>query len=350
MRAVIDRFGLDVPQGLPDYVEQGPDDARDESVPPRADIRAAFIRAHRRVEPAREAAGQLSGEGGGPRELEAKIPESGPGAETAPSGAAVLSTPMVVKVDAPAVQSNRRQTICLCMIVKNEAEVIERCLESVRPILDYWVIADTGSTDGTQEIITRYLRDIPGELHSRPWVDFAHNRSEALALARSHCDYSLIIDADDKLEFTPGFRMPSLGADSYTIEVRNKEIQHWRPHLVRNSLNWRYEGVIHEFLSCYPENTDRRSLPEERNQKRLNGLTLVIGEDGSRRKQSTSERYSRDAQIIEGALRTETDPLLISRYTFYLAQSYLNSGDRDRALENYQKRATLGFLGPGKYS
>ena len=42
------------------------------------------------------------------------------------------------------------QTICLNMIVRNEAPVIRRCLDSVMPIIDSWVIVDTGSTDGTQ--------------------------------------------------------------------------------------------------------------------------------------------------------------------------------------------------------
>ena len=62
---------------------------------------------------------------------------------------------------------------------------------------------DTGSDDGTQNIVREFFHDIPGELHERPWVDFAHNRSQALALARSHGDYSLIIDADDVLELPP---------------------------------------------------------------------------------------------------------------------------------------------------
>src|SRR5262249_20780231 len=117
---------------------------------------------------------------------------------------------------------DRCQTICLSMIVKDEAPVILRCLESVRPIIDYWIIVDTGSADGTQELVQKYLQDVPGELHQRQWVDFAHNRNEALALAKDHADYTLIIDADDVLELAPGFELPHLDADSYTVEINNR--------------------------------------------------------------------------------------------------------------------------------
>src|SRR5215472_9696406 len=97
------------------------------------------------------------------------------------------------------------QILCLNMIVENEAAVIARCLASVRPIIDYWVIVDTGSTDGTQDAIRTLMADRPGELYERPWRDFAHNRSEALALAQPHGEYVLWIDADDVLELKPDF-------------------------------------------------------------------------------------------------------------------------------------------------
>src|ERR1700690_3071737 len=111
------------------------------------------------------------------------------------------------------------QNICLNMIVKNEAPVIRRCLDSVRPLIGYWVIVDTGSTDGTQDIIREHLRNLPGELHERPWRDFAHNRSEALALAHGKSDYTLIIDADDTLVIPSNGALPALTADSYTAEI-----------------------------------------------------------------------------------------------------------------------------------
>src|SRR4051794_3114791 len=65
------------------------------------------------------------------------------------------------------------QTVCLSMIVKNEAHVIRRCLDSVRSLIDYWIIVDTGSTDGTQDVIRAAMADRPGRLVERPWVDFA---------------------------------------------------------------------------------------------------------------------------------------------------------------------------------
>ena len=203
------------------------------------------------------------------------------------------------------------QIICLNMIVKNEASVIRRCLDSVRPIINRWVIVDTGSTDGTQDIIREHLRDLPGELHERPWRNFAHNRSEALELARGQCDYALIIDADDTLEIEPGTVLPHLTADSYMMEIRISTVAYRRPQLVRAARAWRYEGVLHEYLTC--EGAGPPGL-----------LTGMLDAQQSRMARAGRIRgpYQRDAAVLEDALRTETDPFLIARYRFYLAQSY----------------------------
>src|SRR5438105_1336932 len=73
----------------------------------------------------------------------------------------------------------KRKTVCVNMIVKNEKDVITRCLGSVLPIIDYWVIVDTGSTDGTQKIIKDFMKEnkVKGELFERPWKNFEHNRN-----------------------------------------------------------------------------------------------------------------------------------------------------------------------------
>jgi glycosyltransferase involved in cell wall biosynthesis len=100
-----------------------------------------------------------------------------------------------------------RFAICLNMIVKNEADVVAETLDSVAPYISSWVIVDTGSTDGTQDVIRKHMArlGIPGELHERPWRNFGHNRTEALNLAQGHGDYIWVIDADDIVVGTPDF-------------------------------------------------------------------------------------------------------------------------------------------------
>ncbi len=229
------------------------------------------------------------------------------------------------------------QTIGLCMIVKNEVTIIERCLMSVMGFIDHWTIVDTGSTDGTPEKILRVMKDIPGCLYERPWVDFAHNRSEALFLARDRADYSLIMDADDVLEVPDGARIPLLETDSVTVDINYDPIRYARPQLVSNKLPWRYRGAIHEFLFT----------EESKTQGHMTGITIRVGSDGARRKDP--EVFKRDVALIKRALETETDEMLLARYQFYLGMSYKDAGMPEEAIEAFRKRATMGHWAEESY-
>ncbi|WP_405424184.1 glycosyltransferase [Streptomyces erythrochromogenes] len=216
------------------------------------------------------------------------------------------------------------------MIVKNEAAVIRRCLESVRPLIDTWVIVDTGSTDGTQEIIREFLGDLPGVLHERPWKGFDGSRSEAIDLARSSADYLLFVDADDVIEVDPGFRMPELTFDSYGIAVHHQPVIHWRPALVSTRLPWKYVGVLHEYLDCEAPFT--RGV--------LEGFHIRIVGGGARQGEGGDrEKYLRDAGILEKGL---TDEPGNARYAFYLAQSWRDAGEPEKSLAAYDHRASMG--------
>ena len=97
-------------------------------------------------------------------------------------------------------------TICLNMIVKNEASIIVDTLTNILANIhiDYWVIADTGSDDGTQSVIQTFFqqRGIPGELLQHEWKNFGHNRELALQGAQGKTDYVFFFDADDRFEGT----------------------------------------------------------------------------------------------------------------------------------------------------
>ncbi len=223
--------------------------------------------------------------------------------------------------------SDTTQTICLNMIVKNESHVITRCLGSLKDLIDYWVIVDTGSTDGTQKIIKDFLKDIPGELIERPWVNFGHNRSEALEYARGKGDYIFTIDADEILWRAEGFTKPVLTADSYLVEFISGSITYYKCQFARNALNWYYEGVLHEYIAC----------PDAKIQEIMPGLKIIRYLDGAR--SSDPLKFQRDALVLEQALLDEPDN---DRHVFYLAQSYRDANNWNRAIDNYQRRVEMG--------
>jgi glycosyltransferase involved in cell wall biosynthesis len=226
-------------------------------------------------------------------------------------------------------------TICLNMIVKNEGHVIRRCLESVKRLIDYWVIVDTGSSDGTREIVRESLKDIPGELHERPWVNFGHNRNEALALARGREDYLLFIDADDRCTFTEDFKTSCLDKDIYYIkqELKHQAVaefdyaNNYVVFLVKNHEDFYWEGVLHEAL--YWNSKKSHGI--------LTGAVIEYFHDGSRSKDPMI--YDRDIEMLEEAI--QKDPKN-SRNVFYLAQTYWGAKDYQKAVGFYEKRTTMG--------
>ncbi|MEU8585768.1 glycosyltransferase [Streptomyces sp. NPDC048664] len=215
-----------------------------------------------------------------------------------------------------------KPTICLCMIVKNESKVIERCLAAAKGVIDTWVITDTGSTDGTQDMIRLALDGVPGELHEEPWVDFGHNRTRNIQRALGKADYLLLVDAD--LEVLQTGRLPSLTADSYMLRHEG-DTSYRIPRLVRGDLPWRYEGVTHEYLTC-----DRDATREN-----LDALVIRDHGDGG----SKHDKFERDARLLSLELQRDPDN---PRTVFYLAQTMRDLGRNAEAIDLYERRAAMG--------
>ena len=232
------------------------------------------------------------------------------------------------------------KSIGLCMIVKNEAHVITRCLDSVRPFVDYVLVEDTGSTDGTQEIICSWLgqHDIPGAVIEEPWRDFAYNRTHVMEALRKveTVDYAFIIDADDALVLEEGFDPAAfkreMHDDLYDVQIRHGGTCFLRPQLSNNRMPFCFKAVLHEYLEAPPGELKR---------SHGQGFHIQTGRGGARN--NNPRKYQDDAAALEKGLLTETDPFLISRYTFYLAQSYRDYRENEKALANYLKRAEQGF-------
>jgi tetratricopeptide (TPR) repeat protein len=225
--------------------------------------------------------------------------------------------------------ASSKQRICLNMIVKDEAHIIRRCLSKLRPFIDTWCIVDTGSSDGTQQVICQELEGIPGQLHERPWKDFGTNRTEALQLARqTGAEYALVIDADE--EFTPreGFSWPELTADSYHALQASGDNRFYRTQLMRLAMPWRYVGVVHEVAVC------QGALAPQR----LEGVT-TLGRFDSARNKNPVEKYKKDAQVLLAALEKEPNN---ARYVYYLAQAFRDSQQNQQAEYSYRKRANMG--------
>lgn len=239
----------------------------------------------------------------------------------------------------------QRKTICLTMIVKNEAHIIGETLEHLCKFIrfDYWAISDTGSTDTTKEIIKGFFKakGIPGKLQEEEWRDFGYNRTKAFELAFGKTDYAFVWDADD--EIYGDFKFPEvLEADSYRFTFGNSSgMRYSRPQLFNNKKRWCYKGVLHEYANCLEACGKAESI--------IGNYYFVSGRKGARNKDPL--KYLKDAQILEAAAEkalAEGDELY-NRYIFYCAQSYNSSNMPEKAIEFYKKALTLPLWTQEKY-
>lgn len=221
--------------------------------------------------------------------------------------------------------------LCLLMIVKNESAIIERCLQTVTPHLACYVICDTGSTDGTQEMIARIMdeRGVRGAISNIEFHSFGQARNAAFDELREcgeimgfDYDYILLVDADMALVVeTPAF--DHLTAPAYRMKQQAPGLSYWNPRLVKRGTHMIYRGVTHEYLET------------EGDPPKLDGAYFLDHADGANR----PDKFARDIRMLtEEIERNPTD----GRSMFYLAQSYRDSGQYGDAALWYGKRVEAG--------
>lgn len=172
-------------------------------------------------------------------------------------------------------------TISLCMIVKNEEKILDRCLRTVADLVDEIVIVDTGSTDKTKEIVARYT----DRIYDFQWIDdFSAARN--FAFSKATMDYIYTADADEVLdeENRQRFRLlkENLLPEIEIVQMKyGNQLQfgtvynfdeEYRPKLFKRKRDFVWEAPIHETVRLMPIVYDSdivvTHLPESSHAKR----------------------------------------------------------------------------------
>jgi len=208
------------------------------------------------------------------------------------------------------------------MIVKNEEEVIGRCLDSVYGLVDEINIVDTGSTDQTKEIVKKYTNRI----FDFPWIDnFAAARNFSFQQATK--EYVLWLDADDvftevnrkKFKILKQTLQQSTDAVSMNYQLSfdnegNVTSQLKRHRLVKKENNFLWIGAVHEFLSVsgyiYDSDVSVTHLP-------------------------LSHDHDRNLRIYKKMLDSGKE--LSPRDTFYYANELVDHNNFEEAVLYYEK-------------
>jgi phosphorylcholine metabolism protein LicD len=217
------------------------------------------------------------------------------------------------------------KTLGLAMIVKNEEKIIERCLTSVKDIIDLIIICDTGSTDSTIDIIKNFAESnkILCEIYHVPWKNFGWNRTELLKLSRYKTDYLLLLDSDEQIEIK-NFNKEKLTNKAYYLR-HSGGLDYAQILLINNHIEWYYKGVTHEYIDT----------KEEVKVETLDSIIIHDYSDGSNRK----NKSKKDVELLLQGLKEEPNS---PRYHFYLAQTYKEMGQYEKAINYYLKRIDLG--------
>lgn len=239
------------------------------------------------------------------------------------------------------------------MIVRDETPVIKRCIDSVKNIIDGYLICDTGSIDGTPEMITSYMKElnIPGRVVHEKWKNFAHGRTMMKKHAyedpvASKHTYFCWLDADEVYLNTETDEYPDENDKAKLIQYMNERpkvgifqlITHFgglhypRWNLVRNNQLYYWKCPVHEYLvSTKPTGVDTISF-----------IKLLARKEGNSSRDPL--RSLKDVLMLEEAYLEcpEKSP----RECFYLGQVLQENGDWLTALHYYKLRTenyTSGF-------
>lgn len=213
-------------------------------------------------------------------------------------------------------------------IVKNEEKIIERMLRSVIHVIDFFVIIDTGSDDNTIEKIKNFFinYNIKGIIKKSNFINFEHNRNEALKLCYDTCDknsYILLLDADMILMMEKDIKH-LLIKDCYTILQEDETYSYRNIRIVKNNNKYHYKGYTHEALIT----NEIYDLP-------CSKIKIIDKQDGGCKK----NKLMRDVKLLNDAIKDFPSE---TRNYFYLANTYFGLLEMQKAADYYHLRIDMG--------
>ncbi|MGE6631686.1 tetratricopeptide repeat-containing glycosyltransferase family 2 protein [Bacillus sp. NPDC077027] len=217
-------------------------------------------------------------------------------------------------------------SISVCMIVKNEEEVLDDCLSSIQDIADEIIIVDTGSTDQTKAIAQKYTEHVI----DFEWVNhFAKARNFAFSHATK--EYILWMDADDVFlkedqeKFIQLKQTLNTTIDAVSMFYHvgfdaegNVNFKYRRNRLVKRERDFQWHGAVHEYLHVYGHI-----------------IPVDIAVTHQKRKKTTPSEPGRNLRIYESML--ERNEEMTPRDLFYFANELKDHGQHLRAIRFYNE-------------
>ena len=227
--------------------------------------------------------------------------------------------------------------ISVCIITKNEAHYLERCLESLSKYPFEIVVVDTGSEDASVELAKRYT----DKVFCHEWQgDFSEARNYSVRCASN--DMIMIVDTDEfvqQFDYEHFINVVKNNQEKVgRISLNNQYTRNGEKHSTKEKLSrifdrrlFSYEGIVHEQLVPLKEdNFETYEAPIE---------YLHVGYDGS--KEALEAKTQRNIELLLKELSKKEDPYIL----YQLGKSYYMQGQYEVALE-YFERATTYDLNP----